>query len=209
MKNNNKIHSEISSYYSSKITTYGDTPQGVDWNGEESQALRFEQLSKVISQSDSPISINDLGCGYGSYYEYLGHLYNKVDYQGIDLSVDMINSALKRHKDKLNIQFIVSDRPNRVSEYSIASGIFNIKQERNDEEWWDYLVETLHTLDKYSSKGFSFNCLTSFSDEDKMRNYLYYSDPMRVFEYCKNNFSRNVALLHDYDLYEFTILVRK
>jgi hypothetical protein len=26
---------------------------------------------------------------------------------------------------------------------------------------------------------------------------------------CKRRFSRNVALLHDYDLYEFTVLVRK
>jgi len=30
-----------------------------------------------------------------------------------------------------------------------------------------------------------------------------------LFDYCKRTYSRDVALLHDYGLYEFTILVRK
>jgi len=42
-----------------------------------------------------------------------------------------------------------------------------------------------------------------------MREDLYYADPCFIFDYCKRNFSRNVALLHDYELYEFTIIVRK
>ncbi|MFX7953370.1 class I SAM-dependent methyltransferase, partial [Acinetobacter baumannii] len=57
--------------------------------------------------------------------------------------------------------------------------------------------------------GFSFNCLTSYSDEDRKRDYLYYADPCQLFDLCKRRYSRQVALLHDYGLYEFTILVRK
>jgi hypothetical protein len=30
-----------------------------------------------------------------------------------------------------------------------------------------------------------------------------------LFDLCKRRYSRNVALLHDYEIYEFTILVRK
>jgi hypothetical protein len=41
-----------------------------------------------------------------------------------------------------------------------------------------------------------------------MRDHLYYADPGEFFEICKRVYSRNVALLHDYGLYEFTILVR-
>ncbi|MBC7939785.1 MAG: class I SAM-dependent methyltransferase, partial [Chitinophagaceae bacterium] len=37
----------------------------------------------------------------------------------------------------------------------------------------------------------------------------YYPDPLDLFDVCKRRFSRNVALLHDYGLYAFTILVRK
>ncbi len=67
----------------------------------------------------------------------------------------------------------------------------------------------LDVLDRTSRSGFAFNCLTSYSDADKMREYLYYADPCALFDLCKRRYSRNVALLHDYGLYEFTILVRK
>jgi hypothetical protein len=33
-------------------------------------------------------------------------------------------------------------------------------------------------------------------------------DPLRLFDHCKRTFSPDVALLHDYPLWEFTILVR-
>lgn len=41
-----------------------------------------------------------------------------------------------------------------------------------------------------------------------MQDYLYYADPYALFDVCKR-YSNNVALLHDYDLYEFTMLVRE
>ena len=64
-------------------------------------------------------------------------------------------------------------------------------------------------MNQKSNKGFAFNCLTSYSDRDKMRNDLYYADPSFLFDYCKKKYSKNVAILHDYDLYEFTVLIRK
>ena len=42
-----------------------------------------------------------------------------------------------------------------------------------------------------------------------MRNYLDYPEPFVVFDLCKRRWSRHVALLHDYGLYAFTMLVRK
>ena len=46
VENTNKFLEEVTAYYSNKLTQYGATPKGVDWNGEESQVLRFEQLYK-------------------------------------------------------------------------------------------------------------------------------------------------------------------
>ena len=76
-------------------------------------------------------------------------------------------------------------------------------------KWIKIIIECLHRMDERSKKGFSFNMLTKYSDADKMRPDLYYGDPLFFFDYCKQNFSRNVSLLHDYNLYDFTILVRK
>jgi hypothetical protein len=60
-----------------------------------------------------------------------------------------------------------------------------------------------------SRKGFAFNALSLYSDPEKRRPDLYYADPLALFDHCQRHFSRYVSLLHDYPLYEFTILVRK
>ena len=41
----NILH-EVSQYYSEKIAKYGATPQGVDWNGEESQFKRLGNFAR-------------------------------------------------------------------------------------------------------------------------------------------------------------------
>lgn len=200
---------EVASYYSAKLAEHGETPQGVDWNGEGSQLLRFEQLCKVITKSIEPFSVNDLGCGYGALLSFLHERYPAPAYCGIDVSDDMIRAAQSHHFACASVKFINAAEPDTIADYGMASGIFNVRLERTDAEWHDYLQTTLDLLDQTSHLGFSFNCLTSYSDEDKKRDYLYYADPCQLFDLCKRRYSRQVALLHDYGLYEFTILVRK
>lgn len=209
MQNNRtKLLSDVADYYTDKLALYGETAQGVDWNGEGGQFLRFEQLCKIVNASGS-FSINDLGCGYGALYDFLADRYDSFSYFGVDISENMIKKAQDRFKDKQNVSFITSHKPASIADYSIASGIFNVRLGRSDEEWQSYLKATLSDLDVTSRLGFAFNCLTSYSDEEKMRDYLYYANPRDIFDLCKRRYSRNVALIHDYDLYEFTILVRK
>lgn len=205
---NEKLLDEVAGYYSKKIAQYGNTPLGVDWNGEASQILRFQQLSKVIT-ADANFSLNDLGSGYGALFEFLLGKYKAFSYLGIDISLDMVKAAINRYGQYSQSRFINSKEPDGVADFSIASGIFNVRLGYQDDEWYTYLEDTLDILDRTSRQGFSFNCLTSYSDEDKKRDYLYYADPCVIFDLCKRRYSRNVALLHDYGLYEFTILVRK
>lgn len=209
MQNNKAdLLTEVAEYYTSKLAQHGETPRGVDWNGEESQTLRFEQLCKIIDTANN-FSINDLGCGYGALYDFLEQEYETISYSGVDVSKSMIQAAEQRYQSATQARFVLASEPDQVADYGVASGIFNVRLGRTDDEWWSYLETTLDMLDKTSRLGFSFNCLTSYSDADKMRDYLYYADPCSLFDLCKRRYSRNVALLHDYDLYEFTILVRK
>lgn len=209
MRNNEtRLLTEVAEYYSSKLAQHGETPRGVDWNGEESQTLRFEQLSRIIN-TPTPFSVNDLGCGYGAFYDFLSERHESLSYSGIDVSEDMIRAAKLRYQDQSEARFVVASEPDRVADYGIASGVFNVRLGRSDDEWRSYLEANLDILNRTSRFGFAFNCLTSYSDADKMRDYLYYADPCVLFDLCKRRYSRNVALLHDYGLYEFTILVRK
>ena len=87
--------------------------------------------------------------------------------------------------------------------------MLNVKQQASDAEWASYVHETIADLAALGARGFGFNALTLYSDADKRRPDLYYADPLELFDHCKRTYSRFVTLLHDYPLYEFTILVRR
>jgi SAM-dependent methyltransferase len=201
---------DVAQYYSEKLSAHGQTPRGVDWNGADGQQLRFEQLTRMFSQHPGPYSINDIGCGYGALVDFLHARYPLFDYCGTDISLEMIEAARSRYGDRPNTRFVQASRPPASADFSIASGIFNLRQGRTDEDWLEYMHMTLDMMNATTKRAFSFNCLTTYSDAEKMRpDLLYYADPCALFDHCKRHYSRNVALLHDYGLYEFTIIVRK
>ena len=198
---------EVAEYYSAKLAQHGQTAQGVDWNGDASQHMRFAQLTSIIGDADD-FSIADLGCGYGAMVEYLQANYGQYRYTGIDVSADMIRSAAQRCAAHKHVAFVQGSTIPARHDYVVASGIFNVRQQRTDAEWRDYILATLDAMHAATTRGFAVNFLTSYSDADKKRDYLYYADPLVLFDHCKRHYSHQVALLHDYGLYEFTLLVR-
>ena len=203
-----QIIKQVSEYYSSKVLDFGATPQGVDWNSEESQHIRFEQLTKVIPENASGFSILDYGCGYGALYEYLKTKFTSFQYTGYDISEAMLAEAKKKYPGK-NIKWVNSLDNIPPHDFVMASGILNVKLNFTKPLWEKYIKAVLQQMNTLSRKGFSFNILTKYSDREYMRKHLYYADPAMLFDYCKKNFSKYVAVLHDYPLYEFTIHVKK
>ena len=197
----------VAAYYSDKVRVHGAAPRGVDWNGTESQTERFRQLLDLIG--GGACSLNDLGCGYGALLDLIALRETTIDYLGIDVSAEMIEQARLRHSGSSRVRFMVGSAPDRVADYTVASGIFNVRLDTPASEWHEYIEATLDMMNRCSARGFAFNCLTSYSDAERMRDYLHYADPCALFDHCKRRYARDVALLHDYGLYEFTILVRK
>lgn len=196
-------------YFEERLKEHGATPRGVDWNSVAAQETRFAQLIKVCEPTQS-FSILDYGSGYGALADYLLRVGYPVDnYVGFDMLESMAAKGREYHPDSAWIQFTANFDELMPADYVIASGIFNIRLQTTDSEWTQYVLSELHKMNGLSRRGFSFNMLTSYSDPQYMRPHLYYADPGFMFDYCKRNFSRNVALLHDYDLYDFTIIVRK
>jgi len=201
---------KLNKYFSEKLETYGATAQGVDYNGPDAQRLRFEVLSKIIEPS-RPFTVIDYGCGYGAFFDFLTTRNWQFEYYGVDLIEKMVITARELHKDFPNAHFTTDEKELPVADYLVAGSIFNIKMECPYDEWQQMVIETLIRMNDLCSKGFAFNMLTKYSDPERMagRPDLFYADPLFFFDFCKRNFSRNVALLHDYGLYDFTILVRK
>jgi len=195
-------------YYSEKIVEHGPSAKGVDWRDEASQELRFDQLLKVCELS-RPFTINDYGCGYGALASYLEKLGVDFGYTGFDISAEQLTQARELVGESERCRFVATAAELVPADYTVASGIFNVRLDAPVEAWAAQARETLARLHELSTGGFSFNMLTSYSDPELMRDDLWYADPRELFDHCKRTFSRWVALLHDYGLYEFTILVRK
>ncbi len=205
---NESFLKEVSAYYTARLKEFGATPRGVDWNGEASQVNRFEQLMKV-SDGKAPVSVAEFGCGYGALVDFLQRRGTDFQYIGFDIADEMIAAARTLHEKAANCRFVTTRAEIGRTDFVVASGLFNVKLANDRDSWKGYIESVLDQFSDVAIRGFSFNMLTSYSDLDRMRDNLYYADPAYYFDYCKRRFSRNVALLHDYDLYEFTIIVRK
>jgi len=203
-----EILARVERYYSEKLEAHGPTPAGADWNSAESQTLRFDQLLKLCP-GERGASINDYGCGYGALVDYLRGAGFQGSYCGLDVSARMVAAAARLHEGWPDCRFVTDESQMAAADYAFASGVLNVRLDVDGETWSGYVRHVLASLDRLSVKGFAFNALTAYADAGRMRPELYYAEPGALFDLCVRSSSRRVALLHDYPLYEFTILVRK
>lgn len=195
---------DVRDLYEKSLREHGASPMGVGWRDTRTHQLRFDRLSQLIDAGGA-VSINDLGCGYGAFLGYLKGRGVKVKhFRGLDISERMLEEARRRHPKG---EWILGSRLAAMADYSVASGIFNVRLKASRASWRRFIVRTLDELNRFSKRGFAFNLLTS--DVDYREPHLYYADPCEFFDLCKRRYSKKVALLHDYPLYEWTILVRK
>ena len=202
---------DIESFFRNEFSSHGESAVGVGWNGTPAQEIRFEQLSKVILP-DKPFDVIDFGCGYGAmaaWFRSKGLFFS--NYHGVDIVEESLNAAQKRYEGDDTIHFHRSINEIQEADYLVASGVFNIKMTHDPKEWTEYVLDSLKSFDQHTSRGFAVNFLTSYSDPERMalRPDLYYADPCFLFDFCRRNLSKNVAILHDYKIWDFTLIVRK
>ena len=85
------LETEINSQYSKRFEKFGPTAKGVFWASTARQEKRFDLILKEIqkiSRNDIVLEIADIGCGYGSFADYLNRCHNKIKfkYEGFDIN---------------------------------------------------------------------------------------------------------------------------
>lgn len=199
----------IANLYEENLKNYGQVSKSVGWKDEASQILRFEKLAQVIDPgtAGAGISVNDLGCGYAAMFSFLDGLPSVAlnRYYGYDISDKMLEAAALAVENDPRAVFIRRSEITEAADYSFVSGTFNVRLDASDELWTEHILQAIQNLAANSRKGFAFNLLSTYVDW-KQEN-LYYGDPFMYFDFCKSNISPYVSLLHDYPLYEWTLLV--
>lgn len=195
--------------YQKSLTDHGAGPKAVQWADAETQAARFAVLSEISDQIESVL---DVGCGLADFCYYLRSRGSNARYLGVDIVPEFVELATNSLAEDpiASVELLSPDDPlPEGHDYAVLSGVFNNK--RNDN--WGFMTDTLSRMWKVAKCGIAFNAMTShvdYFDDD-----LWYVDPMRVFEFCKNELGGHPVLRHDYALreggfpFEFAIYVYK
>lgn len=198
----------VAAYYASKLAIHGATSAGVDWNGQLSHVLRHRQFLRLLS-GNSDASIVDLGCGFGDFLRFLRAEGYRGEFVGYDIEPSMIVRARELWGEGPDRSWRIGAEPATVADFAIASGIFNVKDDIPMASWVRHAHAIIDILARTGLKGFAFNMLSLSSAPERRRPDLYYADPAEMLNYCIARYGRSVALLQDYGLYEFTMIVRQ
>ena len=200
------MNRSISYYYNSKFNKYKNSHLRVDWKSKKVQYKRLSILLKIIDREKN-FTITDYGSGTGELINFLKKRKYKK-YYGYDVSSEMVNFCKKKYKDTKNTFFFNSSKIATKTDFLIASGVFNVRLNTNINKWEKKILKTIEHFNNFSKKGFSFNFLTSYSDPNLKKKKLYYAKPEKIFNYCKKKY-KDVFLIHDFELYDFFIFVKK
>jgi SAM-dependent methyltransferase len=203
------VHAGIAEYYTGKIGKFGATPLGVDWTCVPTQEMRFVQLLKLCDFT-SPLSLNDLGCGYGALLSYLDwrHAGCVIDYVGVDLSQAMLRRARRLWRGRPNVSFAHGHTSPRLADYSVASGIFNVQLDQPRDRWERFVAATLDELHQTSRRGFAVNFMSAPAAGTPDRQGVYSTAPGPWAQYCAIQFGAVTEVIDGYGLREFTLIVR-
>ena len=202
----------VSAYYSGTLQRFGAMPLGVDWPNRLNQELRLVQLLKVCDLS-APRSLNDVGCGYGALRTLLSrrHRRAQIDLLGTDVSPAMVAAARRRWRHRADCVFEVAEGAVRLADYSLASGIFNVKLACPLPEWEALVAGTLDNLKRHSRLGYAVNFIAPPAPAAGQASppELYRPAAERWLDHIADTQAgAEVTLLRGYGLPEYTLLVR-
>ncbi|MEK9672768.1 MAG: class I SAM-dependent methyltransferase [Rhodospirillaceae bacterium] len=197
--------------YDRRLDELGPEARAVFWKSEEHQLARFEKLFDVIDPVDQQaggITIADFGCGYGALFDFLRDLpaMQGSAYVGIDMSRKMIDAARARIRDP-RVRFLQQITVTEPADYIFACGTFNMHAGAADDEWGDYIRESLKRLWAMTGKALAFNLLRNDSGDDFPG--LYYADGPEFLEFCRRELSPDAEMTNDAPLPDYTFIVRR
>ncbi|GAB2602711.1 hypothetical protein GCM10027034_39780 [Ramlibacter solisilvae] len=198
---------DIARHYDRKVLAFGATALGIDWPTLSSVHARLLTLLEA-GDLGAGARLNDLGCGWGAALEVIDHLLPAapIDYLGIDVAPAMVRTARTRWAKRPRTRFAVGASCPRVADYSIASGIFNVKLSHPAADWEQHVREVLTDMHRHSAGGFGANFMLPTVATRSVPE-LYCTEPEPWVRFCEQLPGRAVRVAPVPGLSEFTLLV--
>lgn len=201
----------IAAAYTAQFKQHGACHTGVLWDGQSGQRRRFTEFLTLLEGQDpgAGFSVNDLGCGYGAFFEFLAEEAPGTvsRYHGYDICPELIAAARVRITNP-RARFSLSDAASIRCDYSFASGTFNLMVDADADDWRAYVERALLALWEKSARGLDFNLL----DADAVsapQPWLYYTRGKEFLDFCHARLSPHVEILQAPGASDYTLLVRR
>ena len=194
------LEAEINSQYSERFEKFGPTAKGVFWASNTRQERRFKLILeeiKKISRNQSVFEIADIGCGYGSFADYLNRNLNrtKFNYEGFDINSKFIEHCSRKFLDP-NIRFNLGRRPILEKNFVTMSGTYNLATTKDVSLWEKYLFSCLSECWAYAKTAMIFNLQTSKTSKISSQN-IYYGKTSVIIDFCVSKFGPTRILKDD------------
>ncbi|MEM0486452.1 MAG: class I SAM-dependent methyltransferase [Thermoplasmata archaeon] len=206
-----RISAAMREHYTRTFSEFGATYRGVDWGSQESTFLRYEKMLAVIDErivsSNMPVSLLDVGCGYGGLFQYSKEKNLVLEYTGIDVSSNMILWAREHIPDAEFIEgdFLEYDFNERKFDYVVCNGILTQKLNISILDMDKFARQLIKKMFSLCKRGIAFNIMTTYVNYFAPN--LYYKHPSEMLTYCLSEISQKVKLDHSYGLYEYTVYI--
>ena len=187
MKNRASLEATINTQYSERFKKFGATPRGVFWVSAERQETRFDLILKEIqkiSPKQTVLDIADIGCGYGSFANYLFKKLSRREfkYEGLDINKDLIQHCRSNFLEP-NLTFTVGGKPSSKKDFLIMSGTYNLATTKDVSLWEKYLFDCLSECWAYAKSAMIFNLQTSSTRKIASQN-IFYAKTSDIIDFC-------------------------
>jgi SAM-dependent methyltransferase len=182
------------------ISQHGEGSTGaLGWKSDEAQLARYAVLAEIADLNDR--SVIDLGCGHGDLRNFLGNIYPRLRYFGVEKIPALLDIAIERYSHLPETLFFEGDFSEAelpTVDYIIACGSLSY---RNSDPL--YIFKMIERLFRNCRMGFAFNLLSSTEDPDGI---ITGYNPAFIMDYC-GKLTSKISLRKGYWENDYTVMM--
>jgi hypothetical protein len=210
----------VHDYHSKLFQEHGATPRGVDWRDENEMHVRYDKMLAVLDKDfttfDKPVSLLDVGCGWGGLCRRVEQLNLPISYTGADVVESMVDFGRKEFPNATFIQQNVLDLDtDSAYDFVVGNGIFTQKLDLSIQEMERYVRLMIRKMFQLCRHGVAFNMIST--RVNFMVPNLLYQNPAEMLTWLLLEVSPRVKIDHGYSslasgkgkYYDFTIYLFK
>lgn len=210
------ISKHLEEYYANSFAKYNAKPEGASWGSDiERVNLRWKMILSVMEHDpegriEKP-TVLDVGCSYGGMLEYAKTHGICLNYSGIDIVKESIESACCMHQDaSFYCGDILNDEvlpQNAVYDYVVSCGTFAIKGSVSHRAYYSYWKKIIKIMFSKCRRGIAFNVFPT--SVNIFHENAFYVNSLELLAFCSDSLSDKVLLNNATKLFDTFVFVYK